>query len=108
MCYLIILRATKGNRRKNMKKEDEPLFELSVYGMELYPDYFSSYPAPIITPSGRITRSLTLTNGVYWLATNQCATFLAICYPIWEGDLSDGIKELGKQTPYDKREPSMR
>ena len=82
---------------------DTPLSELAAYGMELYPDYFGPYPVPIITPNGYTTRSLTLTNGVFWLETDQCETFLAICYPIWEGDLSDATKELGKQTPHDKR-----
>ena len=66
--------------------EGESLREAALYGMELCPDYFGTYPVPPQTPWGFTLRHRPLDNGIYWLETNQCAEVLAVSYPMWEGE----------------------
>ena len=82
--------------------EDEDLFATAVYGMEEYPEYFGRYPAPDITPNGKTVRYQELMNGVLLLETETAERLIAVCYPIWAGDLSKYATSFGEQTDYDK------
>jgi hypothetical protein len=82
--------------------EDEDLFATAVYGMEEYPEYFGRYPAPDITPRGKTVRYQELMNGVLLLETETAERLIAVCYPIWAGDLSKYATSFGEQTDYDK------
>lgn len=41
-------------------------------------------------------------NGVYWLETDRCEEMLAVCYPIWQADISILEQNLGEQLEYDR------
>lgn len=69
--------------------DDEDMFVTAVYGMENYPEYFGDYPIPAQTPRGATMRHKRLANGVYVLETERFEHMIAVCYPVWEGDLSD-------------------
>lgn len=75
---------------------DDDLYCRAIYAAELYPDYFGSYIPPRLTPYGQTLRYKTVTNGIYFLETDQCVWLLAICYPIWEGGISDVARCRGK------------
>lgn len=77
------------------------LHSLAFYNMEYHPEYFGAYPAPLNTPKGYTTRYKSLENGVFWLETDQCIPLLALCYPVWECELSSYAKELGLKTAFD-------
>lgn len=77
------------------------LHNMAFYGMEQYPHYFGYYPAPTMTPKGYMTRYQTIDNGIFLLETDQGNRLMAVCYPIWESDLSDALTEAGLQTDYD-------
>lgn len=76
--------------------EGSSLRDTSLFGMERRPDYFGAYPVPFLTPWGRTLRHRPLDNGVYWIETEQCLEVLALCYPVWDGELSEGLSELGQ------------
>lgn len=71
--------------------EGKTLQEAALYGMELLPNYFGAFPVPSLTPWGRTLRHCPLDNGVYWVETEQCVEVLAVCWPIWETELPDGL-----------------
>ena len=77
--------------------EGKSLREAALYGAELRPDYFGAYPVPFLTPWGHTLRHRPLDNGIYWIETEQCVEVLAVCYPIWDGDLSEGLWEVGRK-----------
>lgn len=76
--------------------EGSSLRDAALFGMERRPDYFGAYPVPFLTPWGRTLRHRPLDNGVYWIETEQCLEVLALCYPVWDGELSEGLSELGQ------------
>lgn len=76
--------------------EGSTLLDTALFGTERRPDYFGAYPVPFLTPWGRTLRHRPLDNGVYWLETEQCLEVLALCYPVWDGELSEGLSELGQ------------
>lgn len=76
--------------------ESSSLLDTALFGMERRPDYFGAYPVPFLTPWGRTLRHRPLDNGVYWIETEQCLEVLALCYPVWDGELSEGLSELGQ------------
>lgn len=76
--------------------ESSSLLDTALFGMERRPDYFGAYPVPFLTPWGRTLRHRPLDNGVYWIETEQCVEVLAVCYPVWDGELSEGLSELGQ------------
>ncbi|MBE7003988.1 MAG: hypothetical protein E7425_06855 [Ruminococcaceae bacterium] len=84
--------------------DGESLLTIASYAMENNPEYFGSFPAPIHTPRGTMTRYKTIINGVIALETDQCERMVAVCYPMWETALSDYAKQLGEQTAYDKEQ----
>lgn len=75
------------------------LTDAAMEGMELCPAYFGAFPVPPRTPWGWTHRHRPLDNGVYWMETDQGKTVLAVCYPIWSTELSDGVKQAGKKLP---------
>lgn len=89
-------------------KNNIPLGDLSsphisaLFAAEDYPDYFGLYPAPLITPFGNLLRYISLENGIFWIETDKGGWCLALCYPIWDAELTAPALELGKQTEYDK------
>lgn len=72
----------------------ESLRDTALYGMEVCPDYFGTFPVPIQTPWGYTLRYKTLDAGIYWIETDLCADVLAVCNPVWDTELSDGLLEL--------------
>ena len=81
--------------------EGESLQDTALYGMELCPDYFGTYPVPPQTPWGRTLRHRPLDNGIYWMETDQCAEVLAVSYPMWEGELSEGVQTIAKRLEHE-------
>ena len=79
------------------------LRSIAVYNMEYHPDYFGTYPVPLDTPRGRTLRHKVLMNGLYWLETDSGEEVLAVCYPIWNCDLSEAVIRLSEQTEEDRR-----
>lgn len=75
--------------------EEQSLWEVALYGMELCPDYFGLYPVPSVTPWGHTLRHKTLSNGVYWIETDRVKQGLAVCWPLWPADLSDAVLQMG-------------
>ena len=81
--------------------EGESLRDAALYGMELCPDYFGAYPVPPQTPWGFTLRHRPLDNGIYWMETDQCAEVMAVSYPIWETELSDGVQILAMRLDHE-------
>lgn len=77
--------------------EDSSLLDAALFGAELCPNYFGAYPVPLCTPWGRTLRHRPLDNGVYWIETEQCVEVLAVCYPVWDGELSEVLLEIGRK-----------
>ena len=90
-------------RQKNglPPRDGVPVLDTAVFGMENNPEYFGSYPAPIHTPHGALTRYKSIINGVIALETNEGERMIALCYPIWNAALSDYAVSLAEQTEYD-------
>ena len=72
----------------------------ALEGMELCPSYFGPFPVPPRTPWGWTLRHKTLDNGIYWMETDQGKTVLAVCYPVWSTEFSDGVKLIGEKLSY--------
>lgn len=81
--------------------ESENLHTAAVYGMEVCPEYFGTYPVPRRTPWGYTARYRAIHNGVYWIETDQCVSTLAVCYVIRD-DFSEMVLSLSELTEYDK------
>ena len=81
--------------------EGKSLRDAALYGAELCPNYFGAYPVPFLTPWGYTLRHRPLDNGIYWIETEQCVEVLAVCYPVWDGDLSKGIQEVGHRLDHE-------
>lgn len=77
--------------------EGSSLLDTALFGVERCPNYFGAYPVPLCTPWGRTLRHRPLDNGVYWIETEQCIEVLALSYPIWDGELSEGLIEIGRK-----------
>ena len=82
--------------------DGESLYECAIYGAECHPEYFGSWPAPLVTPWGRTTRYRTLAVGIYWLETEQCKEALAVFAPVWQAEFSASLKHRASQTEYDR------
>ena len=79
----------------------ETLHEFSIFAAELYPEYFGTLPAPALTPWGYTARYRTLENGIYWIETDRCLEVLAVCYPAWTTEFSDGVLGRSRMADYD-------
>ena len=95
-CGIIDYEVAKYRYQHNISDPSgSTLHDIAIYNMEHNPEYFGTYPAPTCTPYGYTTRYHALMKGVFWIETDQCKEALAVCYPMWNGDLSDGVMELG-------------
>ena len=84
-------------------ESSDSLHDVAVYSAEYHPDYFGLYPAPLLTPRGYMLCYKALDNGIFWLETDRCESILAVCYPIWDSELSDAAIRLGEQTEFDRK-----
>jgi len=82
--------------------EGETLLSAAVFGMENYPDYFGSWPAPRMTPRGFTTRWRERRPGVFTIETDRGETLLAVCCPLWTSCLPEPIRRLAEQTDFDR------
>ena len=82
--------------------DGETLLTAAVFAMETNPEYFGSFPAPIQTPRGTLTRYHAIVNGVFVLETDECERLIAVCYPLWDAALTDYTKAYAEQTAYDR------
>ena len=96
-----ILRYRMMRHLPEIETEDS-LQAAAFYGAEEHPDYFGNFPVPFFTPRGCTVRHRTIMNGVYWLETDRCEEMLAVCYPIWQADISIPEQNLGEQLAYDR------
>ena len=83
-------------------ENEDSLYTAALYGAEEHPDYFGDFPVPSFTPRGFTVRHKTILNGVYWLETDRCEEMLAVCYPIWQGDITIPEQNQGEQLEYDQ------
>lgn len=67
----------------------------AIFGAECHPEYFGAIPVPSLTPHGCTLRYAKLDNGIYWIETEQCTEMLAVCFPIWDAELSEAAQKLG-------------
>ena len=81
--------------------EMQDLHQTAVFAMELNPEYFGAYPAPLLTPRGYMLRYKELLPGVILVETDQCEKIVAIAYPIWSCDLSEYTLAHGEKLAYD-------
>lgn len=96
-----ILRYRMKRHLPEIETEDS-LQTAAIYGAEEHPDYFGNFPVPFFTPRGCTVRHRTIMNGVYWLETDRCEEMLAVCYPIWQADITTPEQDLGEQLAYDR------
>ena len=101
--YKIIEYEVYRNAIKNKVEgySNSDLRTLAYYNMEYHPEYFGSYPVPMLTPCGFTVRHRILANGIFFLETDQGMDLLAVCYPVWECEFSDYLRELALMTEYD-------
>lgn len=85
-----------------LRESEDSMLSLALYGMEESPEYFGTFPVPFLTPRGCTVRHRMLLNGVFWLETDRCEEMLAICYPIWEADITIPEQNLAEQLEYDR------
>lgn len=80
----------------------EELFQdMSLHAMELHPEYFGAFPVPYHTPCGCTLRHRALDNGIYWLETSRCRELLAVCFPVWNAELSPAAASLARLPAWD-------
>lgn len=83
-------------------EQADSLYSTAIYGMEENPGYFGMFPVPSITLRGCTVRHKTIINGVYWLETDRCDEVLAVCYPIWNAEISIPEQLQGEQLERDR------
>ena len=84
--------------------DGDTLLTAAIYGMEDYPEYFGSYPAPLSAPRGFTTRYKELIPGVFAIETDTCETMLAVCYPRWYDGFSSYTMRFSEQTAFDREQ----
>ncbi len=88
--------------QKHPEHDSKSLRAVALYAAEFHPEFFGSFPVPIYTPWGSTIRHRRMENGIYWLETDCCQEVLAICYPIWDAELSEKAVRLGAAAEYDQ------
>lgn len=83
--------------------EGASLRETALYGMELCPDYFGTYPVPPLTPWGYTLRHRPLDAGIFWIETDQCVQVLTVCHPVWATELSKGLLEIAHKLEHEDK-----
>lgn len=96
-----ILRHQKKHHLPVLEQQDS-MYAAAIYGMEEHPEYFGKFPVPAVTPRGYTVRHKEISNGVYWLETDCCEEMLAVCYPIWQADITIPEQNIGEQLEYDR------
>lgn len=100
---------SKYSITEKRKPIPEDLFrDIGLHAMEVHPEYFGTFPVPFHTPHGFTLRYRALANGIYWLETSECEELLAVCFPIWNAELSAAAELCGEITEYDKASPIKR
>lgn len=95
---------SKYNIAVKGKPVPEHMFrDMSLHAMELHPEYFGAFPIPFHTPHGYTLRHRTLANGIYWLETSEGKELLAVCFPIWNAELSVAATLLCEILEQDRR-----
>ncbi len=90
--------------KHHLSADSNGLHNVAIFQAEVHPEYFGTYPVPLLTPWGYTLRNKMLLNGLYWLETDQCVRTLAVSYPLWSGDLTSDTLALAKQNAYDQKE----
>jgi len=99
VCYIIGYEIYRYKILHHLPVEDDPsVWDIAAVGTELYPEFFGAFPAPVWTPWGRTIRYKVITNGIFWLETEQCQCGLAVSFPKDE-DLSKGAESLEAHCP---------
>ena len=75
--------------------------DMSLRAMGAYPEYFGTFPVPFLTPDGYTLRCRTLANGIYWLETSTYRELLAVCFPVWDAELSAASTMLSMAAKWD-------
>lgn len=83
--------------------DGDTLHSIATFGMECHPEYFGTFPVPALTPQGCTLRYHRMGNGIYWIETEQCTEVLAVCFPVWDGELSEAAQKTAMQLDYDKQ-----
>ena len=73
----------------------ESLYCTALYAMTQYPEYFGGVLPPRYTPCGLTVRVKTVSNGIYFVETDQCKWLLALNYCIWATELYADLTALG-------------
>lgn len=81
-------------------EEPESFREFALFAAEYHPDFFGTFPAPIVTPYGYMVRYQTIDNGIYLVETDEGAELVAFCMPFWEM-CSGYTRRFGKHAVYD-------
>ncbi len=89
-------------KQKKPLLDCKTLLEIVTYGREVNPEYFGNYPAPNVTPKGFTLRYATLTNGVFLIETDSLEKVVAVCQPIWDGDLSEYVTGRADMLDFDR------
>lgn len=79
------------------------LHSAAIFGMECHPEYFGEFPVPALTPQGYTLRYQRMRNGIYWIETAQCTEILAVCFPVWDGELSEAAQKTAMLLDYDRQ-----
>lgn len=82
--------------------ESESLLSIADFGREYEPEYFGDYPAPLYTLKGLTLRYSKLSKGIFLIETDQLEKVVAVCYPLWQSEISDYTKAQGEQFAYDQ------
>lgn len=102
--YVIDFEMRRYQIKRHLPKVEhaDSLYTAALYGAEENPDYFGAFPVPFFTPRGYTVRHKAILNGIYWLETDRCEEMLAVCYPIWQTDITISEQNQGEQLEYDR------
>lgn len=89
-------------KAQSAPRTEKVLHELALFAAVYHPEYFGEYPVPLHTPRGYTLRHRKIANGIYWLETSWCEEMLALCYPVWNTELSGMARVIGEATEYDR------
>ena len=103
--YLIVKFEAQRYRQKHglPPLEADNLHTTAVYGMEIHPEYYGEYPAPLVTPRGYTIRYKTIAAGIFLIETDRCETVLALGYPVWCETLSDYVQGIAEIMEADRQ-----
>ena len=79
-------------------KENDSLLDNAIWIQDLYPEYFGMIPCPVVTPKGRMTRYITISNGVFGIETETGDRIVAFAYVVWVDSVSEDSLSLRLKT----------